>query len=431
MDTNKYRKFFYGWVVAFACMLIVGAATGFFSNCNGIFVKPVTEDLGISRFAFSLYSSISSLVSLVSLIIVGELLHKKPKLLRPLLLIGATVSAVTFFSLSFCSKVWHFYVLAVILGFVWPMLGGLTVTTLINNWFVEKRGFVTGIAYAGSGISAAIATPIVTEVVAGSGWRAGYRLLGISAAVLFALALLLIRFKPEDIGQTALGADRLVSADGKLLSAVGLTRKEALKTPAFYLMVFAFMGNSFIGMSMSAHANACLTDIGYPKNTVALVMSLIMAIMIGGKILLGISFDRLGSVWGAFIVGSSVTLSALALRLAALSPIMPWVYALCFGFGFSTLTVPLPYFAGENFGMLEYAPIYSLSMVFANLASATSQPLAGAIRDVTGSYNTVWNIEILLGVAATAALVTSARMARKAGYNPKSKYALEKVKQPV
>ena len=240
---------------------------------------------------------------------------------------GATVSAATFFSLSFCSKVWHFYVLAVILGFVWPMLGGLTITTLINNWFVEKRGFVTGLAYAGSGISAAIATPIVTAVVAGSGWRAGYRLLGISAAVLLALALLLIRFKPEDMGQTALGADRLVSADGTQPCAVGLTRKEALRTPAFYLMVFAFMGNSFIGMSMSAHANACLTDIGYPSNTVALVMSLIMAVMIGGKIILGIAFDRLGSVRGAFLVGSSVALSALALRFAALSPIMPWVYA--------------------------------------------------------------------------------------------------------
>ncbi|MPM64496.1 hypothetical protein SDC9_111383 [bioreactor metagenome] len=233
------------------------------------------------------------------------------------------------------------------------------------------------------------------------------------------------------MGQTALGADRLVSADGTPPSAVGLTRKEALRTPAFYLMVFAFMGNSFIGMSMSAHANACLTDIGYPKNTVALVMSLIMAIMIGGKILLGIAFDRLGSVRSAFLVGSSVALSALALRFAVLSPIMPWVYAVCFGFGFSTLTVPLPYFSSENFGMREYAPIYSLSMVFANLASAAAQPFAGWVRDVTGSYNTVWNIEIVLGIAATAALVASAAMARKEGYNPKSKYALEKTKQPV
>lgn len=426
MNTNKPKKFFYGWTVAFACMLIVGAATGFFSNCNGIFVVPVTEDLGITRGAFSLYSSISSLVSLASLLIVGELLHKKPHLLRPLLFIGATVSAVTFFSLSFCSKVWHFYALGVILGFVWPLLGGLTVTTLINNWFVEKRGFVTGLAYAGSGISAAIATPIVTAVVADSGWRAGYRLLGISAAVLFALALLLIRFKPEDIGQTALGADRLVSADGTPPSAVGLTRKEALRTPAFYLMVFGFMCNSFIGMSMSAHANACLTDIGYPKNTVALVMSLIMTVMIFGKILFGIAFDRLGSVRGAYLVGLSVTISALTLRLAGLSPIMPWIYALCFGFGFSTLTVPLPYFAGENFGMLEYAPIYSLSMVFANLASATAQPFAGWVRDITGSYNLVWNLEVLLGIASTAALVASASIARKAGYNPKAKFTVKK-----
>ena len=36
------KQFFYGWVIVLACTMVVGGATGLFSNCNGVFVKPVT-----------------------------------------------------------------------------------------------------------------------------------------------------------------------------------------------------------------------------------------------------------------------------------------------------------------------------------------------------------------------------------------------------
>ena len=425
------KKFFYGWIITLACAMMVGASTGMFSNCIGIFVVPVSEGLGITRGAFSLYSTITGIASLFGTIIFGELLRKKPEKIRLMMIVSAVATSTSYFSLSLCNKIWQFYPLALVTGIFWPALGGLTLTTVINNWFKEKRGFAIGLAYTGSGVSAAIMTPIVTAVVADHGWRSGFQLLAICAAVLLTVAILLIRRRPEDVGQTALGADRVVAADGTPPPPVGLLRGEALKTSAFYLMLFGFMCVSFIGMSMSAHANANLTDVGYSKMTASSVMSLVMAVMIGGKVILGAAFDRLGSVRSAYLVGFCITISALTLRFADLSPVMPWVYAVCFGFGFSALTVPPPYFIGENFGTLDYPSIYSFSMIFNSMAVSLSQPIAGAIRDFTGSYDMVWNLDILLGILATAVLVTSATKARKAGYNPEAKFSVQKVKQPV
>lgn len=52
-------------------------------------------------------------------------------------------------------------------------LAGISVTTLVNNWFVDKRGLATGLAFAGSGVSAAIMTPVLTTVVTDYGWAHG------------------------------------------------------------------------------------------------------------------------------------------------------------------------------------------------------------------------------------------------------------------
>ncbi|HWP80189.1 MAG TPA: MFS transporter [Candidatus Acidoferrum sp.] len=431
MESNNKKKFFYGWVITLACTMVVGASTGMFSNCNGIFVVPVTEGLGITRAAFSLYSTITGISTLFGIVIFGKLLRKYPEKIRQFMIVSAVVASCAFFSLSLCNYIWQFYALALVTGLFWPALGGLTLTTLINNWFKEKRGFALGLAFTGSGISSAIMTPIVTAVVADHGWRTGFRLLAICAATLLAIAIALIRLKPEDVGQTALGADRIASGDGTPPPAVGLTKGEAIRTPAFYLMVVGFMCVSFIGMSMSGHANANLTDIGYSRMTASSVMSVVLTIMIAGKVLLGAAFDKLGSIRSAWLVGFCISASAVALRFAGLAPFMPWVYAACFGFGFATLTVPLPYFTGEYFGTLEYASIYSSAMLLSNMASAFSQPIAGWVRDVTGSYNAIWNLDILLGLTATAALVTSATMARKADYNPEAKFSPSKTKLPL
>jgi len=432
METaGNRKKFFYGWIITLACTMVVGASTGMFSNCNGIFVVPVTEGLGISRGAFSLYSTITSISTLFGIVIFGKLLRKYPEKIRQFMIVSAVVACSAYFSLSLCNHIWQFYLLALFTGLFWPALGGLTLTTLINNWFKEKRGFALGLAFTGSGISSAIMTPIVTAVVADHGWRTGFRLLATCAAILLTIAILLIRLRPEDMGQKALGADNIAAADGTPPPAVGITKGEALRTPTFYLMVFGFMCISFIGMSMSGHANANLTDIGYSRMTASSVMSVVLTIMIGGKVILGASFDKLGSIRSAWLVGFCISASAVALRFAGLSPVMPWVYAGFFGFGFATLTVPLPYFTGEYFGTLDYASIYSTAMLLSNMASAFSQPIAGRIRDVTGSYNLVWNFDILLGLAATAVLVISATMARKAGYNPEAKFAVPQTKQPV
>ncbi|NLT58541.1 MAG: MFS transporter [Clostridiales bacterium] len=419
--SDKKETFFYGWIILIGCMLLQGAGTGLFSNCNGVFTQPVPEALGVSRGTFGLYTTIGGLIGMGGMVVYGELYGRNPKSFRKFIILSTAVCCGCVFGYSFATSVWHFYILSAIYGCFFPGLAGISITTLVNNWFIEKRGLATGIAFTGSGISAAIMNPIVRRVVEVYGWRYGYRLLAVTALALMVVAILIIREVPEKKGQLPLGAEKLARDEGGaavMPELVGLRRREALREPAFYLMVLGFTFLGLAGMGISFHNMAFLTEIGY-GGIAGFIASIYLLVMTGAKILLGGLFDRLGSVKSALLTGSCMLASAVALRFAGASPIMPYVFGVCFGFGYSTLTVPYSYLIAESFGTREFAAVYSVCMMLSGLGGSFANPIAGKLYELFGNnYTSVWNIFIVFTLLATACMVTATLIARRKNLNP-------------
>ena len=79
MQTTKAKKPpYYGWVVVLGCSIVIGASTGLITNCAGIFFKPVTESLNVTRGAFTLYNTMSSIASICTVMLWGELFRRFP-----------------------------------------------------------------------------------------------------------------------------------------------------------------------------------------------------------------------------------------------------------------------------------------------------------------------------------------------------------------
>ena len=209
-------------------------------------------------------------------------------------------------------------------------------------------------------------------------------------------------------------------APGQLPELVGLTRAEALKTPSIYLLAMGFTLLSIVGMGISGHAIAHLTQVGY-GNVAATVWSMVMIVMIAGKIILGAAFDKLGSVNAAILTGFCMMMSALSLHFAGAAPFMPWVFALCFGFGYSTLTVPYSYLISEIFGTKEFSAVYSVVMTISGLGGAFASPITGALYDIFGNYKIVWPIYVGVALCSTALMATASMVGRRNHYNPAAK----------
>jgi len=415
---KKRPRLFYGWVVVLGCSLLIGASTGLFSNCVSGFIKPVCETLDVSRGAFSLYSTIGGFVGMGAIVLYGELYQRHPLAIRKFILWGCVVCCSVFVGYSFATKLWHFYALAALFGTASSTLAGISVTTLINNWFVDKRGLATGLAFAGSGVSAAIMTPVLSTIVADYGWRMGYRTMSLVGLLILLPAVLLIRLEPADKGLLPYGVKPEGEEESKIpvLEQTGLTRAQAIKTNTFYFQSIGIFCLSTAGMGMSTHAIAYFTDIGYSPLTASTAMSMVMTIMIFAKILLGAVFDKLGSVRSAILTGCCMIASTLAIRFAGAAAFMPYVFSLCFGFGYSTLTVPYSYLIGQNFGTREFASIYSLICTLGSLGGGVAATLTGMLYDHFGSYLPVWSFYAGLACLALIFLFLASKTAQKKGY---------------
>ena len=414
------KKFFYGWIIVLCCTLLMAVGTGIFVNCVGIFVKPVCEDLGFERGTFTLYTTITSVLSMLAMLVFGELYRKKPRRIRLYIAIGGLTGCLVFFGYSLSSKLWHFYTLSAIYGCVATTLAGISVTTLVNNWFVDKRGLATGLAFAGSGVSAAIMTPVLTTGVTDYGWRMGYRTMSLVSFIILIPAMLLIRLEPSDKGLLPYGVTPHPSEEDKrsipVIEQTGLTRAQAVKTSSFYFQSIGIFCLSLAGMGISNHAISYFTDIGYSPLTASTAMSLVMTIMIGAKILLGAVFDKIGSVRSAILTGLCMIASTLSIRFAGAGAFMPYVFSVCFGFGYSTLTVPYSYLIGQNFGTREFSSIYSLICTLGSLGGGIAATLTGMLYDRLGSYYPVWTIYFVLACLALTFLFLASKTAQDRGY---------------
>ena len=128
-------KLFYGWIVVLGCALMMGTSIGLFVNCNGIFIKPVCEDLSFTRGAFTLYASIASFVGMFMQVVYGNLYQKYPML--PFSRVSIFVVCSCVLGYSFATKLWHFYALAVLYGLLSTPILTVTIASLVSNWFVD------------------------------------------------------------------------------------------------------------------------------------------------------------------------------------------------------------------------------------------------------------------------------------------------------
>ena len=91
--------------------------------------------------------------------------------------------------------------MAVLEGLFTNGISFITVTIVINAWFIDQRGTASGIAYAGSGLGGAICTPIVSSLIEKIGWRGTYlSLAAVGLAILLPVILFVIKNSPKEKG---------------------------------------------------------------------------------------------------------------------------------------------------------------------------------------------------------------------------------------
>lgn len=403
---KKESKFFYGWIVVIACMLLSASATGLLAYLNSLFITPVTEELGIPRTQYMLSNTCYTITTMLVMPFIGTVFQKFP--MKRIIIIAACLGGAAHLCYSMATGVVFFYIGSIIAGFSTGFFGAIPIAILTTNWFNEKRGLATGLAFAGTGLASSIFSPIVSHIIANYGWRMAYRFIAAAIVVIVVLTvLLLIKEQPSDMGLKPLGEIQTVGGE-----KVGFTKKQVFQTKSFWVYLIAIFLFGFVTNPTQTQLVAYWTDIGISSSAASIMYSVVMAISIVAKIVLGSVYDKAGIkkatlIIGCIAVGAFVTLNVCTKGVSVLIP------AVLFGLTTAIQVIAATYVASRLFGDKEYASIYGFLTPVLYVGVAIGSPVSASIYEMSGSYQVTWIIFAVMTGVATLALLIADTLSKK------------------
>ena len=373
------------WLIVLAACLIVGLSMSL-RQVLGLYLRPVTMDLGIGREPFSNAMALANLVWGFGAILFG-FWSDKYGAGRPAAL-GVLCSMMGFFLITQASTGTGLLVAGVLLGLGSSGSGMTALVGAVGRAAPpEKR--TSSIASLGmaTGIATFLAYPYVHVLIETLGWRPS--LLAVAATVALTLPFTFVVAGRPKVPVTTVRKQTMREAFG-----------EAFATPSFWLLSFGFYVCGFHVAFYSVHLPAFVQDQGLGAwvgvwSLMALGIANIIGTWLAGQsgryfkkhtVLTGIYFARAVLFVGLiFLPPTPVTIIGTTALLGL----------------FWLSTIPLTSsLVGSFFGTSWMSMLFGFVFLSHQLGSFTGLYLAGVVYDATHSYTTMWWLSAGLGVLA-------------------------------
>jgi predicted MFS family arabinose efflux permease len=209
------------------------------------------------------------------------------------------------------------------------------------------------------------------------------------------LALIFIKNRPEDIGELPDGevaegdAQSTASAPAKpsrvYKNNESVTLKQALRRPAFYLIVLALSAGFYAFSNNAGCAVAHFTTQGFDPAMIAAGVSVLGICMMAGVFLVGIISDFVEPLR---LIGFLGIFAALALFIAAFFN-QDWtifVYYALVGLTFGGISNLVPTAIANFWGRDHFPKILGTAMMIGGFVTSWAGTIGGAIFEATGAY---------------------------------------------
>jgi len=323
---------------------------------------------------------------------------------RIVALVGGVIYAIGIVLASFADSADELWLLVLGYGVISGFGLGLAYIVpiaMLQKWFPDKRGLITGLAVGGFGFGAVLTSPVAQALIEANEDvpTKAFLPLGIAYLVMSLIGASFFRNPPE--GYSVPGYQPATS--GRVVdSGKDYAQGEALRTPQWYLLTAILTLNVTAGIALISQAAASAADIaGYTAAAAATVVGVLAIFNGAGRVVWAAASDKIGRM-PAFMGMLGLQGVCLLLLPHASNAILFFLLAaiiyLCYGGGFGTM----PATAGDYFGVRNAGAIYGLMIIGWSLGGVVGPLIASALIGEDGDYQLAYTT---LGIIALAALV--------------------------
>ena len=385
----------YSWLILAAGFLIL-----FFSGGSrfafGLVLKPMSEDLDVSRSTLSLAVTMFMVVSAVAMPFVGRLVDRWS--LRGTIAIGAGIAAAGLVLMGQVQNSWQVFV---VYGLVYALGNSGTsiapVVVMVSQWFIERRGVATSVAVSGNAIGQLFIVAALASLLVAIGWRSSFTILAVAnIAILLPITLLIVRPGPPSMSEAAGHPE---SPDAP--APEPLTFRQALSSRPFLLLVGIYSICGFQDFFVATHIVAFAQDQGVGDVLAGNLLAWMGVMGLLGVLVAGVMADAFGA--------SRPTALCFVMRIGIFALILPFqgtpailAFGLLYGFTF-LITAPLTVvFLGNIYGPHRLGTLTGTISMIHQITGGLGALAGGWIYDMTGAYNMAFVLMLALSLAATA-----------------------------
>jgi OFA family oxalate/formate antiporter-like MFS transporter len=333
---------------------------------------------------------------------------------RLLISVGALMSGGGWVLSSYVDNLWALYfTYGVICGFGTGIIY-VGIIGLMVRWFPDRRGLATGLAAAGYGFGAFFTSFPIDSMIKSSGYAHTLVVWGIIQGIIGVIAAQWLRVPPEGwLPDGYSPATATTTQTGR-----SYTPQEMLKNPVFWLLFIMMSMMSTSGLMVTSNVGPFAREYKVAEILVlgmaALPLSLTLSRVTNGltRPFFGWVSDHIGREMTMFVAFSLEAVAILVLFAFIDQPALFVVLTGLVFFGWGEIFSLFPSTLTDTFGPRYAATNYGFLYIAQGVGSILGGPAAAYLKQVTGSWNSVFIIVACLDVLTAVLAITVLRSMR-------------------
>ena len=373
------------WVIVIAAASIAAVAMGL-RQVMGLYMKPISMDLGLGRQVFSLAIAIANIVWGIAAPFVGAICDRYGS--GRVAVMGGLATATGLYLTQAATSDVELYVAGVFLGLG---VAGAGVNAMVGAVAraapAEVRTQAIAALGMGSGLGILLALPYAHILIEQLGWKSSLMALLATSLAILPLATV-IAGKPT--------APTMAQRSQSLREALG----EAVRVPSFWLLNAGFFVCGFHLAFFGTHLPAYVADQGLDARVGVMALTVVGLGNLAGTYLSGQSARYFPKRYGLSVIYLARAFVFLGFLYLPVTPTMVVVLSAILGLLWLS-TIPLTSgLVATFFGPQWMTMLYGIVFFSHQAGSFLGAWSAGKIFDATKSYDTMWWISVALGIFA-------------------------------